>query len=133
MLSFRCHWCSVSACLPCYLSKGRLKTDLLDIYLTTSFGVHKFQNTLAMKVIFFLKMSKLESKFKNYKKKKKKKKKSENIFRFWDNCISKCCYRLSLLTRENLLSAVNELTNSPKILHITQRDFFNMNYVHGDQ
>ena len=38
-------------------------------------------------------------------KKKKKKKKLEDIFRFWDNCICNCCYKLSLLRREYLLSA----------------------------
>ena len=61
------------------------------------------------------------------------KKKKENIFRFSDNCIWKGCYKLSLLRREYLLLAVNELTNSPKILHITRRDLFNMNCVHRDQ
>ena len=40
------------------------------------------------------------------------KKKWENVFRFWDNCIWKCCYKLSLLRREYLLSAVNGLANS---------------------
>ena len=51
------------------------------------------------------------------------KKNSENIFRFLDNFISKCCYKLALLRREYLLSAVNRLTNSRKILHIIQRLF----------
>ena len=67
---------SVSARLPCYLSKRPLKRDFLDIYLTTSFGVPKFKNTSAMRVIFFLKMFKIESKF------TKCKKNLENILRF---------------------------------------------------
>ena len=41
------------------------------------------------------------------------KKNSDNIFGFWDNCLWKCCYKLSLLKTEYLLSAVNGLTNSP--------------------
>ena len=34
---------SVSARLPCYLSKGPLKEDFLDIYLTTFLGVRKIK------------------------------------------------------------------------------------------
>ena len=60
-------------------------------------------------------------------------KKSENIFRFWDNCIWKCYYKLSLLRREYLLSVVNGLTNSAKIFSITQRDFFKLNTLNRDQ
>ena len=41
--------------------------------------------------------------------------------------------KLPLLRREYLWSAVNESKNSPKILHITQRDFFNRNYLKRDQ
>ena len=32
-----------------------------------------------------------------------------------------------------MLSAVNGLTKNLKILHITQRDFFNMNCIHRDE
>ena len=56
------------------MSKGPLKQHFLDIYLTTFFGVLKFKHTSAMRVIFFLKMFKIESKFRKCKKKKKKKK-----------------------------------------------------------
>ena len=66
---------SVSARLPCYLSKGPLKRDFLDIYLTTSFGIPNFKNTSAVRVIFFLENFKIESKF------RKCKTKLENIFR----------------------------------------------------
>ena len=62
---------SVSARLPCYLSKGRLKQDSLGIYQSTFFGSRKFKNTLVITVIFFLKMFKNESKFTKLKKKKK--------------------------------------------------------------
>ena len=43
--------------LPCYLSKGPIKRDFLDIYLTTFFGVCKFKNTSDMRVILFLKFN----------------------------------------------------------------------------
>ena len=62
----------VSARLPCYLSKGPLKREFSEIYLTTCFGVRKFKNISAIRVIFFfLKMFKIGSKFRICKKKKK--------------------------------------------------------------
>ena len=67
---------SFKARLSCHLLKGPLKRDFLDIYLTTFFGVRKFKNTLAVRVISFLKNLKIESKS------KKCKKYSENIFRY---------------------------------------------------
>ena len=67
---------------------------------------------------FFWKCSKLNLSLENGKKKD-----LENVFRFWDKLIWKCWYKLRLLRREYLSSALNELTKSPKILHITQRDF----------
>ena len=60
------------------------------------------------------------------------KKKIRKYFRFCDNCVRKCCYKLSLLRREYLSSALIGLTNSPKILNITQRDFLNLNIRHRD-
>ena len=55
------------------------------------------------------------------------------FFCFWDNCIWRCCNRLSLLRTEYLSLAVNVLTNSPKILHITKRAFFQLSCLHNDQ
>ena len=45
--------------LPCCLSKGPLKRDFLDIYLTTLFGIRNLGNTSAMRVVFFLKVYKI--------------------------------------------------------------------------
>ena len=106
--------------LPCYLSKGPIKRDFLDIYLTTFFGVCKFKNTSDMRVIFFLEMIKIQFKFRKCKKKFKKK-----FFCFRDDC--RCCNKLSLLRTEYLSSAVNVLTNSPKIFYITSRDILQLN------
>ena len=44
----------------------------------------------------------------------------------WHKWIWKCCNKLPLLRREYLLLVVNWLSNSPKILNMTQRDFFNL-------
>ena len=60
---------SVSPLLPCYLSKGPLKQDFLDIYLTTPFGCRNLKNESTMRVRFFLKMFKIKGKFRNAKKK----------------------------------------------------------------
>ena len=64
---------SVLAGLESYLSKVPLKSDFLDIYLITLFGLPELKNTSPMRIIFFFKMFKIESKFRKYKKKKKKK------------------------------------------------------------
>ena len=64
---------------------------------------------------------------------KMSKKNWENIFSFWEECIWKCCNKLPLLRREYLLPAVNGLTKSPKIFHITQRDSVNPSCLHRDQ
>ena len=45
----------------------------------------------------------------------------------------KFCNKLPLLRREYLSSGVNEIANTPKILHITQRDFLNPNCLQRDQ
>ena len=111
--------------LPCSLSKRLLEGDFIDIYLTTFFGVRKFKNTWAIRVIFFLKLVKIEYKFIKCQKKNWK-----NIFRFWAKGIRKCSNKLPLLRTEYLLSAVNGLTNSPKIGNITQRNFFNLNWFY---
>ena len=106
VLSFRFQ--HFSARLPCDLSKGPLKRDFLDVYLTTLLGVRKSKNTCSMRVIFVLKCSTFNLNLKNTKKKKKKKKKYfENIFRFVDNCILKSCTKFPFLRREYLSSAVN--------------------------
>ena len=46
-----------------------MKRDFLEIYLTTFFAVRKFKNTSAMRVIFFLRMCAIESRFRKWKKK----------------------------------------------------------------
>ena len=48
--------------------EGPSETGLLDIYLTTFFGVRKIKDTSAMRVTFFWKCSKLNLYFKNGKK-----------------------------------------------------------------
>ena len=126
---FSCSDCnSVSTRLPFCSLKGPHKHDFLDIYLTTYFRVSNFGNRLAMWVMSFSKIFKIYSKFKKCKKKNRKK-----VFCSSDDSIWIGCVKLSLLRRECLSLAVNVLTNSPKIVHITNRDFFQLNCLHKDQ
>ena len=61
------------------------------------------------------------------------KKVEKRFFFFRDDYISIGCVKLSLLRREYFWAAVNMLKNSPKILPITKRDFFELNCLHSDQ
>ena len=85
--------------LPCFLWKGPLKRDFVDIYLTTFFGIINFGNTSAMRVIFFWNCWKLYLNFKNAEHN------WEKAFLFLHNCIWIGRVNLSLLRRENLWPA----------------------------
>ena len=66
-------WCNSDfstswSALPCWLSKGPLKCNFFDIYLTTFFGIRNFGNTSAMRVVFCSKCSKFYLNFKNAEK-----------------------------------------------------------------
>ena len=121
---------SALAPLPFYFSKGPLKLDFLETYLTTYFGIRQFKSTSAMRVIYFLKMFKIESKLRKCKKKKEK---SGYIFGFWENGISKRSNKFPLVRREYMSLAVNGLTKSPKIMHIIKRNFFQLNCIDRNQ
>ena len=75
---------------------------------------------------FFLKCSKLNVDFWNAKKLEKP------HFCFCNNCIWIGCFKLSPLRRQYLSSAVNVLTNSYKVLHITKRHIFQLIYLQND-
>ena len=126
VLSFRFQQCFAQ--ITMLLVEGSSETELFRLLSN-----HVFRCPQVKKYIsydghrFCFKMLKIESKFIKWEKN------SENIFRFWDNFISKCCYKLALLRRKYLLSAFNGLTNSLKILNITQRGLFNPNIVERDQ
>ena len=51
------------------MSKGPLKPDFLNIYVTTSFGVRKLKNASTTRISFFVKVVKIEGKFRKCKKK----------------------------------------------------------------
>ena len=116
-------WLPLTFCF----TKGFMKRDFLEIWLTTFYVARNFGNTSALRMIFFSKCSKFNIDFKNAETN------WENVFCFWDICIWIGCLKLSLLRREYLWSAVNMLTNILKTLHITERSFFKLNCFHSDQ
>ena len=67
--------------LPCCFRRGCLKGVLLEISLTTLFGVRNFRNTWVMRTSFFWKWSKFNINFKNAERI------WENVFYLWENCI----------------------------------------------
>ena len=92
-----------------------------------------FRNPQVRKYISYeghllLKVSQILSTFEKWTKKN-----GVKAFSFFVNCIWIGCVKLSLLRGETLWPAVNGFTNSPKILHITKRDFFQFNCLHIDQ
>ena len=60
-------------------------------------------------------------------------KNQEKFFCFKENGVWKCCVKVCILRQEYMYSAVNELTNSPNILDLTEADFFqlNLSQIHG--
>ena len=86
------------------------------------FGVYNFKN-----ISFYWKCSKFNLHFKNAEKN------SEKVFPFRLNCIWVGAAKLSLLRREYFWPTVNVLKNSPEILRITKRDFFELNCLHSVQ
>ena len=61
------------------------------------------------------------------------KKNQEKVLSFWDNCMWMGCFKLSLFGREHLSTALIVLTNTLKLLHITKRDFLQLNCIPVDQ
>ena len=90
-------------------------------------GVRNLKSTSALSVIFFKKYAKFILDFKNAESIR------EKLSSFWNNCIWIRCVKLSRFRREYLSSVVNVLTNRPKILKITKRDFSQLNCLHSDQ
>ena len=101
--------------------------SFLDIYLTTFLDslISKLQNLCESS--FFSKYWKFTPDFKNTAKRR------EKVSCFWDNCFSIGIVKLSLLRTRYFSSAGNVLTSSPKIWHVKNRDFFQLNLLGSDQ
>ena len=104
-------------------SEARLFRHLSDHLL----GVRSFGNTKCLRVKFFSKYWKFILDFENGAKK------SENFFCFWDNCFWIGTIKLSLVRTGYFSSVANVLPSSPKIWHLRNRDFFQLNRLGSDQ
>ena len=125
VLSFRFHQCFGSFTM--LLVEGSSETGPFRNLSNHIFRSPEVQKYISYEGHLCLKMFTIEYKFRQCKKN------WEKLFRFCDNCIWTCCNELPLLRRDYLSSAVNGLNNSPKILHITKTDVFQLNCLHRDQ
>ena len=57
----------------------------------------------------------------------------KKLFVFEIRAFELVAFKLSILRRESLSSAVNVLTNSYKALRLFKTDFFRLNYLPNDQ
>ena len=122
-------WWKFEPCLGTFtkvLVDGSSDTWLFRHLSNYVFRVRNFGNTKAVRVIFFFQLYKIEFRFQNSAKN------SEKSFFFWENCISIGIVKLSLLWTGYFSSAANVLTGCPKIFHVNQRNFFQLNWLGSD-
>ena len=109
------------------LVEGSSKTRLFRHFSEYLFGVHNFEVTKSMTILFFVKMfeiwSILQKCCKNFTK----------CFCFWDNCIWIGIVNLSLLRTGYFSWAANVLRSSPKNGHSRNRDFYQLNWLGSNQ
>ena len=125
-------WCRFEQCLGTFtmlLVKESSETGLFRRLSDHVFGVRNFGNTKSMKSIksFFSKHLKFIVVFENARTN------WEKVFCVWDNCTWTGIIKMSLLTTGYFSSAANVLTSSPKIWHVKNRDFFQINWLDSDQ
>ena len=121
---------SIQHCLglfTMFLPEGFFETGLFRQLSNHVFRSPWFGKCISYRVIFFCKCSKFNINFKNGKRI------SEKFLCFCDNCIWTSCVKPSLFRGEYLSSAVNLLTTSLNIFHITKRDFSLLCRFHSDQ
>ena len=109
------------------MSKGRLKRDFFEIYLTT------FSESVISEIQkqwgspFLRNCSKFQLHFKNGAKK------WEKVFCFSDKFLWIGILKFSLLRTGYFSSVTNMLISSPKIWHVYKKNFFENNFVSNDQ
>ena len=119
--------CRFQQCLepfPMLIPEGSSETDLFRHLSKHVFRSPYFPKYLGYEGhLFFPRRSKFDLHPKHSEKNRQK------GFCFIYNWTPIACIKLSLLRTEYLSSVFNVLTNSPKIFHITQRNFFELNLL----
>ena len=123
-------WCRFHQCLGTLTilfveasSKTRLSRHLSHYV----FGIRNFENTKAMRIIFFSGTFKISATFQKCSKSRAK------IVCFSDNCIWIVIVKLSLLRTGYFSSAANALKSSLKIWHVYKRDVSQLNRLGCNQ
>ena len=122
-------WCRFQQCLGTsvmLLVEGSSETGHFRHLTNQVFGVRKFRNTKAIRVIFFSKCLKFNLNFKNEAKNWKK------VFCFSGNWIRTGIVKLFLLRTGYFSSTANVLTSSTSILHVNRRGFFKLSWLASD-
>ena len=123
-------WSKFQRCLGTFtmlFSEGSSEAGLFRHLSNLVFGVRKFRNTKAMRVIYFAKTFKVSGRL------QKSSRKLRKTFCFWDNCISIGIVKLSLLRTGYFSSVANVLASSPKIWHVNKKNFFQLNFLGSDR
>ena len=122
-------WCRFEPCLGTFtmlLLEGSSEAGLFRHLPNHVLRIRSFGNTKAVRVIFFSKMFKIESRF------QKCIQKLREVFCLWDNCFWIDIVKMSLFRTGYFSSAADVLTSSSKIWHVNKRDFFQLNWFVSD-
>ena len=106
--------------------KACSKRRFLESCFTKFFKVCNLGNTLAMTIIFYFKIFQVWCRFQKWYKN------SEKVFGFSENCIWNGSGKFSQSWTSYLQSAVNVLTNQPKISRTTREYIFKINFPQND-
>ena len=115
-------WCWFQQCFgrfPCCLSKGSLKRDFLDIYLTTYSDsiISEIQKLRGLPFFHngqnLVEISKMQQKL------------ATKFFCFWENCVWIGIVKLSLLSTGYFSSTPNVLRSTPKIRDVNSIELEN--------
>ena len=124
-------WCRCEQCLGTFtilLVEAFSETGLFRHLSDSVCRVRNFENRKSMRVIFFFKTFKIQTRIENCKKKK-----TENFFCLSDNCVWIGIVKVSLWGTRYFSLAFNMLRRSPNILHVNKRDFFQLKFLHRDR
>ena len=123
-------WCRIHKCLGRFnmlTAKWCSGTEIFREWSDQVLTVCNLGNTLRITIIFFSEMFKIWSRFHKWNEKLRK------IFRFYNNCLWIGNCKWSQSGTEYLSSAVNVLTNNPRISKFNNGDIFRVIFPLSNQ